>query len=245
MRIETYWIVFLVMVSICAIPIAKEAKRKGFSLKKIWGFLLAAIPLSLIIAHIYFWLFYNPETIQGRPLLLLLFWKGGLAFHGGVGGGILLGLIFARINKISFWKFVDLFAPIFALGEAIQRIGCFLNGCCYGKETDLIWAVMFTNPKSLAPQNVYLHPTQLYLSFGTLLIFIFLWRKRTKIKYDGQLFLNYLILQSILRSIVEEFRGDALYFWGTSFKTAQVAGITWIILSLILKSYLKKKKPHN
>jgi phosphatidylglycerol:prolipoprotein diacylglycerol transferase len=242
---ETYWIIFVLTILICIIPFIKEARRKNISPKKVGFFLCLALPLSFIFAHIYYWVFYNPETILKNPGFIFLFWKGGLAFHGGIGGGIFLGLLFTRINKISFWKFADLFAPLFALGESIQRIGCFLNGCCYGKETDLIWSVMFTHPNSMAPQNIYLHPTQIYLSFGSLFVFIFLWTRRTKIKYNGQTFLNYLILHAILRSIVEEFRADALYWMGTSFKTAHITGIISIIFSLLMKAYLKKKTSQN
>lgn len=241
LTLETYWVVFTFTLIFCFFPLLREAKRKGITQKKIIFLVILGIPFSFIIAHLYYWIFFYPKVLLEKPLFIFLFWKGGLALHGGILGAILWGLIFSKINRINFWKLSDLFAPFFALGEAFQRIGCFLNGCCYGKETTLPWAVVFTHPDAIAPNGVPLHPTQLYLSLGAFFIFLFLWNKRKKIIYDGQIFLNYLIFHSLLRFVIENFRGDVLFWGGTSIKTAQVISWVLIIFSLLAKIYLKKK----
>ncbi|MCM8765716.1 MAG: prolipoprotein diacylglyceryl transferase [Candidatus Omnitrophica bacterium] len=241
LTLETYWVVFIFMLSFCFFPLLKEAKRKGIERSKLIFLILPGIPFSFIIAHLYYWIFYYPNILLEKPLFTFLFWKGGLAFHGGVLGAIIWGLIFSKKNKISFLKLADLFAPFFALGEALQRIGCFLNGCCYGKETTVPWAVVFTHPEAIAPKDVPLHPTEIYLSLGAFFIFLFLWSKRKKIIYDGQVFFNYLILHSFLRSIVENFRGDALYWGKTGIKTAHIFSWWVIIISLLMKGYLEGK----
>ncbi|MCM8779407.1 MAG: prolipoprotein diacylglyceryl transferase [Candidatus Omnitrophica bacterium] len=241
LTLVTYWVVFVFTLSFCFLPFLGEAKRKGISPLTIILLILPGIPFSFIIAHLYFWIFYYPRIFLEEPFFIFLFWKGGLAFHGGVLGGIIWGLIFAKIKKISFWKLADTFAPFFALGEALQRIGCFLNGCCYGKETTVPWAVVFTHPSAIAPKYLPLHPTQLYLSLGSFFIFLFLWSKRKKIIYNGQVFLNYLILHSLFRSIVENFRADALHFGKTGIKTAQLLGGLLIIISLLIKNYRVRK----
>lgn len=126
---------------------------------------------------------------------------GGLAFHGGLIGGFLAGYWFLMVKKIYPWKLADRVAPFVALGYAIVRIGCFLKGCCYGKVTDVLWAV-----HCAAGDNAPRHPTQLYSMAGSLIIFAILWKFRNHRHFPGFLFLLYVGLYSILRFIVEYFR---------------------------------------
>ncbi|MBW2099219.1 MAG: prolipoprotein diacylglyceryl transferase, partial [Deltaproteobacteria bacterium] len=98
--------------------------------------------------------------------------------------------------------------PSLALGHFFGRLGCFSAGCCYGKLPDLPWAVTFTNPDSLAPLGVPLHPTQLYSAANNLIIFGFLLLFKRIKKFEGQLFWIYVLLYGITRSIIEIFRGD-------------------------------------
>jgi phosphatidylglycerol:prolipoprotein diacylglycerol transferase len=102
----------------------------------------------------------------------------------------------------------DFFAPALALGHAIGRIGCFFAGCCYGKESSLPWSVIFNDENSLAVIGVHLHPTQIYETIGNFLLFTFLKFYGRKKRRTGMIFAVYLIIYSVLRFVVEIFRGD-------------------------------------
>jgi phosphatidylglycerol:prolipoprotein diacylglycerol transferase len=144
-------------------------------------------------------------------------------------------------HRLPIWKFSDLFTPSIALGLFLTRIGCFLAGCCYGKETTLPWGVRFTDPNSLAPLNITLHPTQLYDSANGLFLFLFLnWVDRRK-KFEGELFWLFILLYSISRFLIEILRGDPRGFlFGELISTSQGIGIFLAILSLFMLFYLRK-----
>jgi phosphatidylglycerol:prolipoprotein diacylglycerol transferase len=117
-------------------------------------------------------------------------------------------------------------------------MGCFLAGCCYGKETSLPWAVVFKNPDSLARLNVPLHPTQLYDAANGLILFFFLsWVEKRK-TYDGQIFWLFLLLYAMTRFLIEIFRGDPRGFlFAELLSTSQAIGILLAIFSLFMLFY--------
>jgi phosphatidylglycerol:prolipoprotein diacylglycerol transferase len=126
------------------------------------------------------------------------------------------------------------------------RVGCLLNGCCYGRPTDVPWAVTFTNPQahefSGTPLDVPLHPTEIYdalLNFGLYLFLAWLFRRK---KFDGQVFATYLICYAVTRSIVEYFRGDYTnlhYHFGLT--PAQWIGVPIFIAGLALAAVLSRR----
>jgi phosphatidylglycerol:prolipoprotein diacylglycerol transferase len=167
------------------------------------------------------------NTLMEHPLFPQAPWteifmvqRGGLVFYGGLIGASLACVIYARRKKIPLWKLADVLAPSIALGYVFGRIGCFLNGCCYGRVCNLPWKVQF--PYGSEPWNgqfaqnligrndpaLPVHPTQLYESFLSLALYFGLaWLYRRK-KFDGQVFAVYLMCYAVTRSIVELFRGD-------------------------------------
>ena len=118
------------------------------------------------------------------------------------------------------WKVADVLAPSIALGNFFGRIGCFLNGCCYGQPTHLPWAVQFPN-QSYAWYQQYqqglvgksdpslpVHPTEIYDAVNNVLLYLLLaWLFRHK-KFDGQVFATYLVGYAVTRTFMEYFRGD-------------------------------------
>jgi phosphatidylglycerol:prolipoprotein diacylglycerol transferase len=141
-------------------------------------------------------------------------WRGGMAFHGGLLGGVLGGMFFCWRRHISAWEMADVIAPGIALGYAIGRIGCLLNGCCYGRECHLPWAMRFPDLNYPGMQTPPSHPTQIYSSIAGLLIFAILVRVDAHRKYPGHVFLAFLVLYSGYRFAIEFFRAGV---------TAQVA----------------------
>jgi phosphatidylglycerol:prolipoprotein diacylglycerol transferase len=221
----------------------KEAERKGLDKKIIQDFSLYAVIGAIIGARVYYVAFGDWSLFLKNPLSLFAIWQGGLAIHGGILGGLLVGLFYTRKHKISFLKLADTFAPSLILGQAIGRIGCFFNGDAHGYPTDLPWGIVYA-PQTPAGQmfpGQALHPTQLYELILNLIIFGILWKVRKKIKIEGYLFLLYVMLYSIIRIFVEHFRADKLTYL-SQISAAQSIGILGIVLSISFMLYLKGKK---
>lgn len=181
--------------------------------------------LLMLIAD---WDYYyaNPREIFSLQSL-----QSGGVFYGGFVAALVFAIAYCRVQHLSFWRVADTFAPGIALGHAIGRIGCFAAGCCWGRETHLSWAVVFTNPYSHdlvgVPLGVPLHPTQLYESLALFLILLLLLRVRSRPHFDGQVFAAYLMLYSAARFGLEFLRGDPDrgFVFGGALSTSQFLSI--------------------
>jgi phosphatidylglycerol:prolipoprotein diacylglycerol transferase len=220
--------------------IVLEAKRKSISLSKVIFLALLIYILGWMGGRIGHYLLYNPRKIIEQPLELLRFWKGGLAAYGGIVFGFLSSIFLLRLFKLPFWSTLDLVAPSLAIGNAIGRIGCFLNGCCYGKPTKVFWAVVYTNPDAIAPIMQPLHPTQLYESVASLFLFFFLWKMRKKYKISGYLFLSFIIGYSLIRSVVVFYRWESRPLLGNYFYFTHLLSLLAILFSLSIMICLRK-----
>jgi phosphatidylglycerol:prolipoprotein diacylglycerol transferase len=234
------------IITACIVGIwvaGKEAERKALDKKIIQDFSLYAIIGAIIGARFYYVVFGDWSRFLENPLSLFAIWQGGLAIHGGILGGLLVGFFYTRRYNISFLKLADTFAPSLILGQAIGRIGCFFNGDAHGYPTNLPWGIVYS-PESPAGQmfpGQAIHPTQLYEMILNLIIFGVLWKVRKKMKIDGHLFLLYVMLYSIIRIFVEHFRADKLTYL-SQISAAQSMGILGIVLSISFMFYLKGKK---
>jgi len=168
---------------------------------------------ALIGARIYYALEHWPY-FKHKPWEVLYLWKGGLAFYGGFVGAFALSFLYVKKRKLSVLEVADLIAPSIPAGHAVGRIGCFCAGCCYGKPTSFPWAIVFTDPHSLARLGVPLHPTQLYHALSNIFIFLVLCREYPRRKFKGQVFFSYLLLYAIARFLIEFLRGDPRAFIG-------------------------------
>lgn len=193
---------------------SREAKRTGIPPERVQDFIVWASLFGILGARLYYVAFAAPALFHEDPLGVLAIWRGGLAVHGALLAGAATAIWYTRRHGFPFWRFADLLAPSLILGQAIGRLGCFLNGDAYGIPTALPWGVVFTSPASMAPLGVPLHPTQLYEMGLNLLLFGLLWGWRTRLRFDGQLFLFYVGGYGIIRLVVENFRGDQLQYAG-------------------------------
>lgn len=174
-------------------------------------------------------------------------WKGGMVFYTGLFGAVLAIYIYSKKKGQSFFTVADICAAPLALGHFFGRLGCVAAGCCYGKQCELPWAITFTNPLGLAPLNVPLHPTQLYDALSNLIIIGLLSLSQKHQKYNGQIFVRYLALYAVGRSIVEYFRGDSsrgfVDFWGIYpnewLSTSTFVGICMLIAATIIHFRMK------
>jgi phosphatidylglycerol:prolipoprotein diacylglycerol transferase len=156
------------------------------------------------------------DQFSGRPFYeVFMIQHGGLVYYGGLIGAVIAVIVYCVRKNLPMWKAGDVLAPSIALGHVFGRIGCLLNGCCYGRVCSLPWAIHFPPGHETYPQGV--HPTEIYESLLNLCLYGALaWLYRRK-KYDGQVFATYLVSYALIRSFVELFRGDyppSQYVWG-------------------------------
>lgn len=181
------------------------------------------------------------QNYANHPLDVLAIWKGGLSIQGGILGGILVGIWYAKKKQISVWQFADIIAPGLILGMGIGRIGDFLAGDDYGIVSQT-FGFVYQQPGTFSYQvngPVPLIPTVLYEALGDFLILIYLLIKN-KMKQSGRMFLSTLIWYSVVRFMLEFLRGDSLYtFFGL--RTAQVTSVLTIVICILLV-YRKTKK---
>ena len=187
----------------------RQARRMGLSADLpldlgVWV-LVAAVVSARVMFVALNWDYYSP-----RPAEVLYIWRqSGLSFHGGLLGGVLAGVLFSWRRGLSFWTVADMVSPGIALGYAIARVGCLLNGCCYGVPTELPWGMTFPLYPDSQITTDPSHPTQIYAALGSLAILAVLLRARSRLTVPGRLFLLYLMLYSVLRSGIEVLRRGA------------------------------------
>lgn len=192
----------------------KLAERRGLDNNVVLN-LIFIIMISAIIGSRLLYVLFHLEEFQGRWIYTALpvqkdgtIGLGGLIFLGGVLGAILAGTVYVRLKNMPLWKFTDVTAPSIAFGIFLGRIGCFLNGCCFGKACTLPWGVQY--PQHSAPAaimgDIHVHPTQLYESFYGLIIFLVLIGLEKRHPFDGLLSGTFLILYGISRFTVDIFR---------------------------------------
>ena len=185
-----------------------KSRKAGITENNITDIVLYLIVSGLVGARLVYVL-TNFKFYFLNPADIFKIWEGGLVFYGGLIAGIITLVVYTRIQKdADFWTIGDLLAPAISLAHVFGRIGCFLAGCCYGKPSMLPWAVKYSNPESLAPLNVCLHPTQIYESAGNLMIFLALDRFNKTEHKKGQTVFLYMFMYGVLRFVMELFRGD-------------------------------------
>jgi len=246
--IHTYGLFVAIAFSAGLIVAARLGKAEGISSQQVMDMGFIVILAALIGSRLMYVLINVSHYIE-RPLDILKIWQGGLVFSGGIIAVVLTSVWYSKRHGLSLWTLGDLWAPAAALGQGIGRIGCFMAGCCYGKPTDLKWGVVFTDPQSLAPQHIQLHPTQVYSSISGLVIFLVLFTLNSRKKFKGQVLLWFLILHSTARLLIERFRGDdrGIMLGGSMTVTQLVSMLILIgaVATLITIKSRADKKPRS
>ncbi len=206
-KLYTYGL-FLALGFITAIWFTKRnARFYGMSDRTVSDIFFTVL-LSAIVGARLLYVAINFDAYKDNLLDIFRIWEGGLVFFGGFLFATLAAVVFLKIRHMDIWKTADILAPGLALGHAVGRFGCLFAGCCYGKTCDLPFAISFSHPQSLAPLNVLLHPTQLYMVMSNFILFLVLLAIQKRKRFDGMVFLSYVMLYSVFRAVIEYFRGD-------------------------------------
>lgn len=243
--ISVRWYGIMVALAVLVLVLwALREVRKGAALsyETVINAALVGIPSGIIFSRLLHvidqWQYYfqHPGQIIGGS---------GLTIYGAVLGATLGVWIFSRLSKkFSFGYLADVIAPGIILAQAIGRVGCTLNGCCYGVECDLPWAIIYTHPESFGPIGIPVHPTQIYEIVYNLIVFVVLLRLRGRFQPDGSLFLIYLTLYSLWRLGIDFIREGTPFLFGLH--EAQVISIIVLIITITLMAlrtrWVKRKE---
>ncbi|BCM89602.1 prolipoprotein diacylglyceryl transferase [Abditibacteriota bacterium] len=230
-----------------------EAKRRGYDPNVLLDLAMPLLLVSVVCCRVLYFIIY-PNQWQGMREALQI-WNGGLSFHGALIGAPAVIAYYAWSRKIPFGTLGDLIAPGAFMGYAIGRIGCFMNGCCYGHACDLPWAVSFPdeNNRSLDAAGNFLHmtppshPAQLYSTLMGTILFAVMWRMRLVPRFNrfpGQLTLIFFAFYAMERFIMEIFRNGATapLAFGLSWLTqAQFASIVGLIVIGAIYGFMMRR----
>lgn len=207
-----------------------EVKRKKLEVEKLFDIALFAMISAVVGARLFYILFYDLSYYIKNPADIIKINEGGLSIHGGLLGAFIFAFFYFRKHKLSFFKYADAIAPGIILGQGIGRVGC-----------DVFGKVMSVpRPWGIERQGQLLHPAQVYEFLLNYLVFFILWRKRKSIRYDGQLFIWYVILFSINRSVVELFRyNPTVVGW---FSISHLLSVLLITGAVLLMLFAKRKR---
>jgi phosphatidylglycerol:prolipoprotein diacylglycerol transferase len=224
-----------------------RAKRWGLDANRVLDLGIYIIIAALVGAKLML-LFVDFDQFRRSPWELLALARSGGVFYGGLILAVVVAFWYIAKHRMPFWTTCDVFAPGIALGHVTGRLGCFAAGCCYGKPTDVPWAVIFTNPLAAAnvgtPLGIPLHPTQLYEAGAELLILVLLLVTERKGKlFAGRTFWSYMFLYAVSRYIIEMYRGDPRGTVFGMFSTSQFISIVLGPLSLFMLFWLSRRGP--
>ncbi|MCB2294721.1 prolipoprotein diacylglyceryl transferase [Clostridium algoriphilum] len=228
--LHVYFFGLMVAIGIITAVFFAEWQAKKREIKDDIMFNLSVIGIiaGIVGARLFYILFYDPAFYFSHPMDIFKITEGGLSIHGGLFAALVAGYIYCVKVKISFFKLADISVMAVILAQGIGRVGC-----------DVFGKVM-TNimPWGINVGGNILHPAQAYEFILDYILFIILWRKSEKQKYEGELFVTYIIGFPIIRGIVEFFRINPV-IWGP-FSISYVLSLLFIIVGLMIYTYLKR-----
>ncbi|MCX5703032.1 MAG: prolipoprotein diacylglyceryl transferase [Candidatus Omnitrophica bacterium] len=217
--VYSYGLMLAVAFVVSSALASLQARRQQINPDTIFNFLFLTFISGVIGARI-FYIIENLSYYIKNPLEIIMLQQGGLSWFGGLIAGVSLGVRYLRNKKLPVYRVLDLVSPYLALGQAIGRVGCYLNGCCFGK---------------------VLVPVQILSSLILIFIFIVLRFLQERPHSQGQIFFTYLLLYSVKRFFIEFWRADnPRIFQGLTL--FQIISIAIFCLSLVKLLLIKKAK---
>ena len=242
--IYSYGALIFLGATLAASYLITQLKRK-YSIKSDDSLnLVIGIIAGAIIGGKFFLYFESPSYFNENPSAILS--NSGFVFYGSLIFALSVVWWFIRKHKLALWPFLDIIAITTLIVHFFGRIGCFFAGCCHGIPYDGILSVVFIDPYCAAePLNTPLHPTQIYSATMLLSILLLLLLIKKFQRFDGQLFLLYLLFYSVGRSIIEEFRGDEARGFVFDGFLSHSQLIALVLFSISLFFYIKRWRYNN
>ena len=240
-RIYFYGVLFALGFTLGILYCARRSKDFGLKSDDFYDMVILLIPLSILCARIYYVLFRLDDFI-GRPLIAYFaVWEGGIAIYGGIIGGILAIWLVTRRKKLPFLAMLDLTVFGVLIGQIIGRWGNFMNREAFGAETEIFCRMGLTDPSG---HTIYVHPTFLYESLWNLALFIglWLWVRKGKRKYDGQMSLLYFFFYGLGRAWIEGLRTDSLYIGHTGIRVSQALSLVLVLCAGALLLWERRRE---
>lgn len=252
MNLEIYWygvIVALAFLIGLYLSLRDCKKHPKLSQEDVLDAFLLSVPLSVIGARLYYVAFAWHE-FSDNPLRILDVREGGMAFYGGVLGGILALLILSKRKNLHPTVFLDFFAPYLALGQGIGRWANFVNQEAFGIRTDLPWGMISDGTVAYLQRIGYpyanspVHPTFLYESIGNIIIFFLLRKFRRSSRIKGEVSAWYLGMYGALRYFTEGLRTDSLYVGDSDLRISQLLSLLMFTgaYAFLIYSHFKDKR---
>jgi phosphatidylglycerol:prolipoprotein diacylglycerol transferase len=244
--IHTYGLMLAIAFLVGIWWVTREGKKQDIPPEKVMDLGLWVLIAAVVGARIAYVLPHWNE-FAARPLSVVAVWEGGLTFYGGVLLAVPVGFFYMWKNQMPIWRTADLVAPAFALGVFFGRIGCLLNGCCFGLPTKLPWGISFPEncPASYQFDGARIHPSQAYESLAGLAIFGLLLLVKRKKRADGALFFIFVLSYNLWRFASDFWRyydPQSTVAWGRlEISQSQIMSLALGVLSLVFLAVLKAR----
>jgi phosphatidylglycerol:prolipoprotein diacylglycerol transferase len=219
----------------------RRARQEGIPPERISDLGVWLIVAGMAGGKLFHIIFFWDEFIAGWRAEGLRSLREGFVFYGGFITASLATVIYTKLKRLPLAKITEVCAPSVALGHAFGRLGCFFNGCCYGKSCTLPWAVTFPPPHVM--HGIPVQPTQLYEAAGNLAIFGGLTAFYHRKTFDGEIWWLYVLTYGALRFVIEFFRGDyETYYFGALTLGHLIAAAMIVIAVVFLARFHGRRK---
>ena len=240
---DIYWYGIIIALGfvLAVLYCMHRSKEFGLTHDNILDFMFVAVPLSIVCARLYYCIF-EWNSYKDNPISILYIWEGGIAIYGAVIGAIIAAILFCKIKKVALLPLMDIGSLGLFIGQMIGRWGNFINREAHGAVTDSFLKMGLVS----GGEVVYFHPTFLYESLWNLVGFVVMHFVSKKRKFDGQVFLGYVIWYGLGRAWIEGLRTDSLYLFGTGIRVSQLLAAVSAVAAIAVMVYiLKVKKPQS
>lgn len=263
-KVPSFFFFIMVATLACTFYLYAFARKRGLQPEVMLDMGIIGMLAGVLGARIFHILVEAPDYYWEKPMRVFEFWRGGFVSWGGFIAIYFSLLAYFKIRKLPALVYFDNFATGAPIIKFFVRVACLLTGCCYGKPTELPWAITFTNPASTAYYyfpNTHLHPTQVYSMIHAVLLFVLVnwyYGRTHELKAgkavsrpghrDGESICVLAMGWALPRALIEIFRGDADrgIFFGGLLSTGQITGGVIFLVALATFVYLRRKTntPH-
>lgn len=239
-ELRWYSVAIMLAVVVAVLIAAHQGKRKEIATGEIYSLVLWVLIAGVVGARLFHvidhfgYYMSNPSQILGFQ---------GLAIWGGLAGGGVATIAYARVRHIPIGRLVDAIAPALLTAHIIGRLGCIINGDAYGGVTDLPWAFIYTHPGASIPGYLFgmpTHPYPVYEMIWNAIALLVILRLDRHFRKEGLVFLSYLSLYSLGRFVLTFVRQENQFFWGL--QQAQIIALLAIAASVVAMVYLSGKR---